>query len=241
LELQNPDFYCNHMKIQMKLSCAVVFAAALFFGHAQAQNVSNLTDVNGSVLNLQKYSEMVGTPYLYEDWTIGEVTFSNGQKRSNIEMKYDLVEDKPMFKGKDDQPFYFIDPVAAFSLTGKNGAESKTFKNNFPPFKNLTSGTFYEVLEEGKIKLLKKILKIISETKDYNSATGVKTVNEQTIYFLVTGDKMNPLQKKDLKTFISNVDAAKSDAISAFAGQNKLNLKNENDLKKLVAYYNSLN
>lgn len=210
---------------------------------ANAQNLENLTDMNGTVWRINTYAEIKGSPFLLEGWAKGNVKFTNNSVLKNVALKYDQVMGDLLFKGKNDESYYFNDPVREFSLTyiDNNLEINQKFRNGFPNVKNLTEKSFYEVLVDGKVKLLKRNNKSISETKEFNSATVVKEVNQNIVYYIARGTEIIPLKKSlDLKSLAAAIDPQKPATVIDFSNQNKFDPRTEADLEKIVTYYNSL-
>lgn len=207
-----------------------------------AQKIENLTDMNGRVWMVNTYAEIKGSPFLVENWVQGNVKFANGKVLNNIALKYDQIKDELLFKGKNNEDYYFSDPVKEFSLTyiDKDQEFNRKFSNGFPASKNLTDKSFYEIIVDGKVKLLKKNMKSITETKEFNSATVVKEVNENIGYYLAKGNELIPIKKMDVKTLANAIDAQKSSLIIDFSTKNNFSPKVEIDLKKIVTYANSI-
>lgn len=217
----------------------VQFILFLFLGYSQAKSqIVNLNDVSGTVLKEQNYLEFNGTSFFNDKWLKGEVVFEDGKNIKDIALKYDLVKDQLLFLGKNDDEYYFNNPVKEFSLT--NEANKYLFRNGFPSIKSLNENSYYEVLSDLKVKLLKKNIKSISETKEFNSATVVRNVLDNITYYFFKNGELIPFRKDDIKNIAKLLDAEKSTQIVDFYLKSKLNIKKEDDLKKIVAFYNTI-
>lgn len=195
------------------------------------------TDINGSIINTKKYTELNGSVYFTDSWATGSVKFANGKSINKILLKYNQLSDEPVFAGKNDMEYVFNDLVVEFSL---NDTLSRTrlFRNGFPATKQHSSRAFYEILADGNIKLLKKNTKKVMLTKEFNSATSVQTVTDNIEYFLYADKGLIPFKKAELMKFLANFNENKSVLTNEFVKKNKLNLKKEDDLVQIVNYYN---
>ena len=216
----------------------------MFFGVemkslAQGQPVG---DMAGNVLKTKKYTEINGSPYLIDSWTTGTVKFNNGKVINNVLLKYDQVADELSFAGKNDEEYFFNERVSEFTLTyiEDNIDHKKYFKSGFPTINNLSDKSFYEVLIDGAVSLLKKNAKDITQVKEFNSATTVKTVNNNIRYYIVKSNEIIHLKKLDSKNVANSLDAGKANLIMDFTKRNDLNPKKDADLKKIILYYSSL-
>jgi hypothetical protein len=204
--------------------------------------ISNLSDLNGTVFRIQSYEEVNGSPFLVNKWMQGDVKFTNGSVLKSIPLMYDQVKDALLFKGKNNEDYYFNDPVREFTISYISNDKNfnGTFRNGFSASKGLTASSFYEVLIDGKTKLLKRNNKTISETKEFNSATAIKNVNVNTVYYITNGETLIALKKLDAKSLIEALDSTKATNVQKFISSDKLNLKNQEDLVRVIAYYNTL-
>lgn len=231
------------MKTPQIILTSLLFALTLGSSFStNAQGIQNLTDISGTVMKTNTYSEIKGSPFLTENWAQGNVKFVNGRVLTNIALKYDQVKDELLFKGKDNEEYYFSDLISEFDISyaKTQGDVKQRFINGFTPSKNLTEKSFYEVLVDGKVRLLKRSNKTITETKEYNAATSVKEINENVAYYIGKAGDAAPLKKNDIKTVASLIDAQKSAAIIDYANKNNVNPKTEIGLRQIVNYYNSL-
>ncbi|MDN5285350.1 MAG: hypothetical protein JWR38_1624 [Mucilaginibacter sp.] len=201
-----------------------------------------LKDPNGKEYMLQSYTEVEGTPFLINNWAPGSVTLANGQTITTL-LKYDLVGDELLFKNKgDSSAMSFVDPVRSFSLNESSIEESDltslVFSNGYPAVDKQTPTSFYQVISDGKVKLLKHYKKVIRVDKAFNSATAVKTFFLSEEYYLFVNNqitKIKPGQKA-----ILTVLADKTAQLQKYMSINAMNYKSDDVLAKLFSYYNSL-
>jgi hypothetical protein len=102
--------------------------------------------------------------------------------------------------------------------------------------------TYFEVLNDGdNMKLLKKDIKKFMEAKaaenSYSSSKPAKFVLESD-YYLYDSSSIREI-KLNKKALLVELDDKKSD-VTKFIKLNKLKLKSEDEVVKLIAYYNSL-
>lgn len=192
-----------------------------------------LQDVNGRPLRIGQYENINGSPYLRDEWTKGRVVLANGNFFEGVPLKYDLVADQLLFQTEEGQVLEFVQPVREFHFEGKDNI----YRSGFAPIDNHTSASFYQVLEDGNAKLLKKSDKVIREEKAYGTATITKNIMEYTNYYIEGDDQMVRVKnEKDLLRALQGHEADLKD----FIKKNKLKLKKEEDMVQLVKYYNSL-
>ena len=200
-----------------------------------------MQDVQGKVVRSIKYTDVQGNPYLFEQWVNGTIRLGNGKSYTNVPLRYDIVSDELQYKdNKSDQALNFIDPVVEFQLMPgtESGESPMIFRNGFISDDGTSVKAYYQVLFDGALKLLKRNTKVIFETREYSSAITTKTFREEEYYYLYKGNKTVRI-KKDKKQVLATL-ADRATELEAFIKNNALNLKNESDLVRLIAHYNSL-
>lgn len=213
-----------------------ILSVALFL-FALTTQAQYMQDVNGKPLLAGKYVDVVGSPYLFETWTKGEVTLENGKNHKDLDLKYDQIEGIVFFRGKNGADMGFTSIVKSFILYPNNVAMSFT---QVPEIKETEKDPYFEVLSDGKkVKYLKKTKKVIREGKAYGSATGTRTFSENTTYYLLRADGTYTKLKKDKKALIAAF-SDKSAEIEQYIQDNKTNFKEDVSVAAVVNYYNTL-
>jgi len=224
--------------MEKKLSnYVIVLLLVAAFQHANAQFTQ---DVDGRPLTAKTgYTDIQGTPFLTEGWVTGAVKLADGRTYKDMSLRYNEMDDKLFFRDKKGDTLEFVDPVKEFKLENPMGANliARTFKSGFKNIPNTTESSFFEVLADGTASLIKRYTKSITELKEYNSPT-IKRFEESTKYYLIVAEKAVPL-KRDQK-FILTTLGNKQPEMEAYIKDNKLNLKHDDDLAKLITYYNSI-
>lgn len=214
----------------------IVLCISLFIT-VLATQAQIMQDVNGKPLMSGKYVDIVGSPYMFEDWTKGEVTLSDGTTHKDLDLKYDQVEGVVFYKGKNGADMGFTTVVKSFMLYPNNVSMSFI---QAPEIKEVEKNAYFEVLNEGsKAKLLKRTMKAIREGKSYSSATTTRTFAENTTYYLLKADGTYIKIKKDKKALISAL-SDKSAEIEKYIKDNKTNFKEDASFAAVVTYYNTL-
>ncbi len=218
--------------------CRLILAAFIVCvacGSAFAQ--FPIRDIQGRPVQAKVYTDVKGTPYLQQDWATGSIKLINGSELSGIELLYDQVNDELIFKGENGQMQAFAQPVLEFTIKTDNG--NRTFKKGYDAVDEATLNSFFEVLADGKTQLLKRTTKTIFEERPYGSASKVKTFSTNDAYYIAKANK--PVKFRRDKKSVLLAFSDKADELDKYIKVNKLNLKDDADLTKLVTYYNELN
>lgn len=212
---------------------AAVTLMATLHNDAFAQTVQ----MNSRVLKQQNfYSEISGSPYLYNDWSKGSVTLNDGKIVENLDIRFDQLTDVISYKNERDEEMEVAEPVKEFKVKVKG--VNRLFRAGYLPAGNNTATNFYEVLVDGNVQFLKRLKKDIMTTRDYNATADTKTVTEKISYYIVKNNQPVLVAKNEKAVLAAIGD--KSTELTAFIKQNKLNLKNDEDISSLVEYYNKL-
>jgi hypothetical protein len=224
------------------LKIAVAFLLVIGANSELFAQVIIPTDINGRRLKTKNYVEMNGSPYLFKDWAKGTVKFTKGAVYEGM-IKYDQISDELSYIDSNNEPLEFVDPVFEFSIEDPKGnadTKRRVFKKGFgsSPLDNESNNLFFEILVDGNVLLLKRTQKTIIEQTPYNSATPVQHVKEIITYY--TSEKGNLVKlKKPEKDLVENLNI-KTSELEKYIKEKKMNLKKEDDLKEVVAYYNSI-
>jgi len=218
----------------------VLIALYLFMSNsARSQSVKDqlVFDQQDRALLTSDNLREEGTPLLTVRWLSGLVKFSNGTTYKSDFLKYDLEKDQLYFKDtKSDDLLLFALPVSEFSL--QIGKENLLFKSGYAAVDRNKPSSFYQVLVEGGVQLLKHRVKQPFDERAYNSATTTRTYKEDE-YFYVAKNNTPVKIKKDKKQVLAALGNHAAE-LEAYITEEKLNLKNEEDLMKLIVFYNSL-
>ncbi|OOQ60796.1 hypothetical protein [Mucilaginibacter pedocola] len=224
----------KHIKL---LAAAFCISAAINTAHAQLINERDY-----KVITPKSYMNVEGTPYLTDEWQPGDVKLVNGvTSQEKLMLKYNLVDDMLLFKEKgSDNAMSFVVPVQEFTISpaGDDKVLVKHFRAGYKDIEGNTPTSFYQVLSDGKVQLLRKDTKKALETQEIGSASKTTTFIEKTKYYLVVNGKTTQV-KNDKKSLLA-VLADKQAQLEDYIKTNKVNFKDDAQLGKLVDYYNTL-
>ena len=202
------------------------FFLLVFTAHAQ-QII--LKDLNGRPIFENSYLSVEGTPYLREEWSAGLIKAkSNGKTYEMPKMRYDAHKDEIEYD-QVGKLFRFTSAEINEFSTGEG-----TFRAGFPAVGNLTPKNFYQVLYDGRVKLLKRVYLAIQTERLYNSATTTQRfVREDALYLFKNDGEMLKF-KKDKSALLDAIGTEKQADLEAFIKQNKLKLTKEEDLVRIL-------
>lgn len=193
-----------------------------------------------------RYEGMQGTPYFIDEWLSGQLVFANGDagKKSHL-LKYNTqTKELLMKRPQGDSIIVFPNQITAFTI---NDA-SKNVSYPFIKVENLKAdgGTvpvcFLMVLYKNKSSLLKYVSKNVLKANyqgGYSADRRYDSYVDNSQYFIRKAD--NSLVKvKVKKSSVLDALEDKKTEIEAYIKKENLSFKNDIDVAKVLAYYDSL-
>jgi len=182
---------------------------------------------------------MDGSPFFDTSYCNGSVQLTNGKTYSGLQLKLNLEQQKIIFTTGEGKAFALSQPVARLALGCNDPAKSVVFRSGFGPIDKQNERSLYQVLDSGKVLLLKFVEIRYKDDKAYNSNETTRTYRQLHAYYLwipgkdlvkVSGDENDLLgllqdQRKQLKDVIL---------------KDKLKVKKEADLIRIINSYNRL-
>ncbi|RZK19106.1 MAG: hypothetical protein EOO43_12005 [Flavobacterium sp.] len=204
------------------------------------QEMLHFKTVDFQPIKPTNYTDVQGSPYLMGNdiYKTGIATISSTQVyKDDIKLLYNQLTDEVTFQYGKELPLAFSKRPVSFVIYNYtiDGLKSELkFSSGFPSAQDSKGLAYYQILVEGDIKLLKRNIKTISESKGYGQSTIKRTFNDDTTYFLFGKD--NKLKKiNSYKDFLSLNDTMKT-----FIDENKLKKNSVENFIALTNYYNSL-
>lgn len=220
----------------------MVLPLIAFATHVKAQLTGGSSTVDLTLIeskkdfNHDRYSDIKGLPYLLKDWAIGSVKSSNNVEKKGLMLNFDEIRNQLLIKGSNDELMNVFPPAIEFSISDNN--VSRIFKLGYAPTSATDLNSFFEVLVDGKIQFLKRNKKGISENKEY-SGNVVKSITDDIRYFMVIHNN-EPIQVKLDQKSILPLLTDKESEVADYLKSSKLNLKKQEDIIKLIRFYNTL-
>lgn len=193
----------------MKKAIACLFLSILVFG-ANAQNQPGTS------------------PYLYDEWSTGTITTTGGEILDAVDLRFDSSKDEVEYR-KDGAVTKLGNAVDEFSLL--TGSDSYVFKKGYPGVAQLNANSFYRVLYDGNVKVLKR----------YNNgiaASGKKAEGRSEQLYILKNNKMIPVKTNDRKG-VMQVVADKKNHMEYAAKEQQLDFSQEADIVKLIEEYDA--
>lgn len=217
-----------------KILYIIAFLLISFHNYSQDYALGNnfVKDVGGNIVAPSEYVEINGNLYFPETWVKGTARMKTGKTIVFEALRFNTVNQLLEFKLEDviyNLPYV----INEFTL------DSVLFRNGLPQVDNQDAYSFYQILYDGKQKIVCYRHGVMMNQDTYNSATKTKKVDSIQQYYLLKEDgKMYSLKKnpKNLLPFLSD----KSSEINAFCEREHINLKKWKDAVRILAYTESI-
>jgi hypothetical protein len=174
------------------------------------------------------------SPYLPNDkWQPGYFVEANGKRFVVQEMRYDSFLGRLEYRENG----LLFTPKKKIIEFGFDSGE--LFQSRFEPFDSHDEETFFQVLYDGKTKVLKHVKLNMVDATPYYSATKVKHFNTFEMYYVVKNkDEIVKSRKQDRKLLTALND--KNQQIQTYIKTNGLKWEKPEDLRKIMSYYETL-
>jgi hypothetical protein len=176
-----------------------------------------------------------GEIYIGSDWPLGTIVLSNGGVIDNYFLRYDILADQMQFiSGKDTLAFASPRELNTISFGGH------TFIYDSYQCENTIRMGYFELIEPGKNKLLLKRLVTyqLPDAKNPNDSQLNRYYIDECYFVSKPGKPANKIMcnRKSALSYLND----HSDEIDEYLKITGNKVKTPDDLKKLVAYYNTL-
>jgi len=185
------------------------------------------------------YDNVSGNPYLFKDWSDGVIRFTSGRVLTQFKLKFNSYKNQLIleFSGSSFAAESKVREFVMYQKSGRN-KDSMIFRKGYPQFEKATEETFYQVMFEGKITLLRLISKNISEQREVVGGNVTRRLEDAEQCFLFRNGKMTPLNYD--KSELLDQLADKSAQLSAYISAEQIRIRTAEDIVKVIRKYNEL-
>lgn len=186
-----------------------------------------------------RYRQIKGSPYLNEQWTAGQVWLDGDSIPGSFLMRYNIYGNEMQFIFNADT-FAIGNPLLINDLD----LDGRRFKYLAFMYNDNPNMAFFETLVEGKWRLLARHQVVLQAGREpmtpYHPQNEYDRFVHQVIYYLQTADNPSPQPAPNSKREWLVLAASKQEQVNSYIKNNKLKVNRQEDLKRLVAFYNTL-
>lgn len=182
---------------------------------------------------------MDGSPFFDTSYCSGSVQLLNGKTYGGLLIKLNLEQQKIIFNTPDGKAFTLSQPVARLELGCNDRSKSVVFRSGFGAVDNQNERSLYQVLDSGKVLLLKYVEIRYKDAKAYNSNDITRSYRQLPSYYLwVPGKNLIkvPTAENELLALLQDRRKQLAETID----KDKLKIRKEADLTKIINRYNLL-
>jgi hypothetical protein len=206
----------------LKLFCIAPINAQLI-----SNDVGLSLRTTGSKIDLNRFPDVKGSPYLNDAWQNGSILIEKVNKIEIKKIKFNCFQNQIEYEedGKVYTPLKRYTEFIINDLDENNNSKKRIFRNEF--ISDQEFKTYFEVLFDGETKLLQKYAVRIEEYAEPLSLHKIKRFNKIPQLYIYKSKNQSLIKiKKDKKTILNTFDN-KSEQIAKYISSNDLNMKNE--------------
>jgi len=180
-----------------------------------------------------------GSPFFDKGFCKGSIQLLNGKTYGDLQLKLNLEEQKVIFTGADGKTFAVSQPLARVELACNNQSESIIFRSGFGAVNKQNEQSLYQVLDSGRVLLLKFVEIRHMDSKAYNSTETTRSYRQLPYYYLWKSGKdliKVPVDENGLLDILKD----KKKELAETINNERLKIKKEADLIQVIKKYNSL-
>lgn len=197
--------------------------------------VSDFVDRNRDKLNPEKVS---GSLFLTDEWNKGYIKLPDGRVANELQLKYDVYTNSIHFL-KDSTELVLTIPVREFGFFNKADSTAQIFRNGYPATGKLDSLSYYQVLADGTVTLLKKHLNLLRQITPVSGITTYRLEAVSKLYlFYGAKSRLRPI-KNNQHDILSAIPAVLQEKFKVILSEKKYNLKREKDITALINRLNA--
>ncbi len=223
--------------------------AGLFYTQLAFAQISNV-DMNGAPARLSSYTEIDGSPYLFNDWARADIGTTNAGLKENVAYKFNIHDNElevineagnKIYLNKDYVEYAMLERPSILLATGTPGMLTRLLvKKGFDIVPGVGPKDFVNVIAEGKkYTLIRKFYSdLVTPPKNsYAPTPGRMFVFEETFYLIDSEENVNTVRPKS-NSILKSLKEADQEKAKDIIKENKLDLGREDHL---VIFFQKLN
>ncbi len=199
-----------------------------------------MSDANGRPLYMHTEYEVEGTPFYQDEYCLATIKLRKGKSYHNIRVKLNLFTNRVIYEDNDGKEMEATTPIDRIEFMHcTDASKNKILVSGYPPVDELNEEQYYVLVDSGKATLLKYIQVLYRDTKFYGKANTTRVFEQKESYYIYVPGKGMQKLTKDNDAVIAALPAKKNE-VARYITSNNLKCRREEDLKKVFAWYNSL-
>lgn len=228
----------------MRFLLLILFIPAFGFLYAQRagtfhqEEIKTMEDAFGRPLRPQTTYAVEGSPFFPKEYSPAKLRFASGGVNTKLKAKLNLSDNTILFEGENAEDMLLLTPAVQVEFySGGDGAGYSFFKRGFK-IRGLDESLFYQVIDSGKVTLLKHIVADYRDVTQYGTAVITRKFEQKVTWYLIVDSIAHKAEKNNAN--VPAILADKKEEVEAHIRRHNLKIKNEADLLSVVRFYNSL-
>lgn len=182
-------------------------------------------------------TEVIGSPYLFEDFEEGTITLADGKNTANLQLNFNIYENRVEFS--DAGGIIAVDNEMVDRFVFNHSGNEMIFSKGYSS-RRLDRNDYVHVLFDGPVKLLKKYEVSFQENvATYGTATQKDEYISNERYFIHEDGETNRLRNLSERQVLRTLNDHQ-DELESFIDENNLDTEDTDDLVVLLQYYNEI-
>jgi hypothetical protein len=197
-----------------------------------------LKDINGNPIFTKATYDADGSPFYSDNYCNASIKVMNGKRYRDMPIKLNLLENRVIYRTPNGGEMEALTQIESISFDACNGKPTATvFRSGYPLVGQLTEKTYYQVLDSGRLQLLKYWRINYTDQKPYSSAVTIRKFDVKPEYYAYMPEKGMIKLEKGNETVLDIFPDKKTKATQIINEQH-LKLRKEEDLVKLFFLLN---
>lgn len=219
-----------------------LFLACLVLKSNTYAQLLNIPTIGNEVIRENRYSDVEGSPYLYNSWRSASIIDNIGKEYQNKSIKYDCYKD--VIELNQDGNILVLNSQIypkfeiSFIADENNKIVKRIFKSGYK-VNGYKEGAYFEVLYEGLFSFVKKIkIEFVDETvNSYGTSTRIKRFLSSEKYFLIDQAGISKELKLKRSSLLEALGSSSNNALK-YINENKIKVKGESDVIEILNHLN---
>lgn len=231
----------------MKNILLIVF---MLFAHLSFGQISNF-ELNGAPARLSAYSDIDGSPYLFEDWARADIGTTNAGIKESVAYRFNIHDNElevineagnKIFLTKNYIEYAILErPSIIIANAGDQGLLTRLLlKKGYDMIPGVKATDLVNVISEGeKYTLVRKFYSdLVTPAKNtYSPTPGRMFVFEESFYLVDENEDVESVRNRT-KNILKSINEKDQDLAKMIVKENKLDLSREDHL---VIFFQKLN
>lgn len=206
-------------------------------GVFHSEEMKTMEDAWGRPIKPQTTYQVEGTPFYPDEYTVSKIFFENGKKNFGTKAKLNLYDNKILYQNAKGEEMELVIDVKRIEFLDSLTLVPTIFMKGFSG-EGLREHLFYNVLDSGKVVLIKEIQCSYKDFSPYGTGIITRTFTQRPILYLIKEGVVFKLAKNNEN--IMEILKDEQERIDSYIKANRIKLKSDLNLTAVVQYYNSL-